>query len=132
LRFVVDASTAVEYLLRTPLGTQAAGMLDEALLFAPELLDAEVLSVLRRCVGSKLLATSRALEALDDLAEWDIERLPHRSLLTRAWALRHNVTAYDALYVASAEARDAIVLTAGGPLARAPTLPVAIQNIRST
>ena len=122
MRFVVDASAAVEYLLRTPLGRQMSSMLDEAVLFAPELLDAEVLSVLRRCVGARLVTAERALEVLDDLADWDVERLPHRGLLTHAWALRHNLTAYDALYVASATVREAVVLTADGPLSRAPGL----------
>jgi predicted nucleic acid-binding protein len=49
-RYVIDASVAVEYLLRTPLGLAAAGILDNASLVAPELMDAEVLSVLRRAV----------------------------------------------------------------------------------
>ena len=49
-RYVVDASIAVEYLLRTPLGLTVADVLDDASLVAPELIDAEVLSVLRRAV----------------------------------------------------------------------------------
>ena len=48
--YVVDASVAVEYLLRTPVGLAAANLIDDALLVAPELMDAEVLSVLRRAV----------------------------------------------------------------------------------
>ena len=130
MRFVVDASVAVEYLLRTSLGRRAAEMLDGSALFAPELLDAEVLAVLRRLVLSRRLIAARAAEALEDLIAWDVTRLSHRELVARAWVHRHNVSAYDALYVSAAEARDAVVLTADGPLARAPGLPVVVQTLR--
>ena len=73
--YVVDASVAVEYLLRTPLGLMVADVIDDALLVAPELMDAEVLSVLRRAVLNGHLAAARALMALDDLAAWPLGRL---------------------------------------------------------
>ena len=78
-RYVVDASVAVEYLLRTPVGETVADLLDNAVLLAPELLDAEVLSVLRRLVLHGQLAETRALLAVDDLVHWPVERIspPH-------------------------------------------------------
>lgn len=129
---VVDASIAVEYLLRTALGRQVAGTIEEADLVAPELLDAEVLAVLRREVLRGTLREKRAAEALADLQAWDVERVDHRDLLREAWKLRRNVTAYDALYVAVARRDGATILTADGPLSRAPGLGVVIQNVRES
>jgi predicted nucleic acid-binding protein len=68
--------------------------------------------------------------ALDDLAAWPIDRIPHAALLREAWQHRHNVTAYDAFYVAAARLYDAPLLTADGPLSRAPALGIVVQNIR--
>lgn len=128
---VVDASAAVEYLLQTHLGLRVAGVVDEADLVAPELLDAEVLSVLRREVLGRRLAEGRAAEAVSDLRAWRLERLAHRPLLAEAWSLRGHVSAYDALYVAAARVRGAGLVTADGPLARAPALGVAIHDVRA-
>ncbi len=128
--FALDASAAVEYLLQTALGQRVAGAIGAARLVAPELLDVEVLSVLRREVLAGRLGEARASEAVDDLREWSIERVAHRRLLADAWALRGHVSAYDAFYVAAARARGATLLTADGPLSRAPGLGVAVQNVR--
>jgi predicted nucleic acid-binding protein len=130
LILVIDASAAVEYLLQTALGQSVGGLVEEAELIAPELLDAEVLAVLRREVGSGRLRQNRAAEAVDDLRDWGVERLAHRPLLRQAWSLRGHVTAYDALYVAAAKARNAALVTADGPLARAPALGVVVHNAR--
>jgi predicted nucleic acid-binding protein len=127
---VVDASAAVEYLLLTDLGLCVGDVLGDAALAAPELLDAEVLAVLRREVIARRLGERRAAEAVDDLRDWGVERLSHRALLRDAWSLRGHVTAYDALYVAAARARHAALVTADGPLARAPALGVAVHDVR--
>jgi predicted nucleic acid-binding protein len=128
---VVDASVAVEYLLRTGVGIRAASLLERSELAAPELLDAEVLAVLRRKVLAGDLAERRASEAITDLASWPVERLRHAPLIEAAWALRGHVTAYDALYVAAARARGAALVTADGPLARAPKLGVVVHDLRA-
>lgn len=83
-RFVVDASVAVEYLLRTPLGSMVADMIESASLVAPELMDAEVLSVLRRGVLSGRIEEARAQMVVDDLAYWPVDRISHRSLVPLA------------------------------------------------
>ena len=101
-------------------------------LLAPELLDAEVLAVLRREVLSGRLAEARAREAVNDLRDWGVERLPHRLLLHAAWELRGHVTAYDALYVAAARQRGATLITADGPLSRSPALGIVVHNVRSS
>jgi predicted nucleic acid-binding protein len=129
-RYVIDASAAAEYLLRTSLGLEIAGVIEDAILLAPELLDVEVLSVLRRAVWRRKLDERRAVLALADLADWQIDRISHAELIQPAWRHRHNVSAYDAMYVVVARTYDVPLLTADGPLARAPELGIVVQNIR--
>lgn len=128
--FVIDASAAVEYLLRTPLGTAVSEIVANADLAAPELMDAEVVAVLRRAVLRGNLSNERALAAIDDLVTWQVERISHRGLARTAWRHRHNLTAYDAFYVAAARDRNASLVTADGPLSRAPGLEISIHNVR--
>jgi predicted nucleic acid-binding protein len=129
-RFVIDASAATEYLLRTPLGLKVATAVAEASLIAPELIDVEVLSVLRRAVWRRELTEQRAILAVEDLVDWSIDRIPHKPLVWLAWQHRSNVSAYDAFYVAAARMANAPLLTADGPLSRAPKLGISIENVR--
>ena len=129
-RYVIDASVAVEYLLKTPVGLTMAAVIQQASLIAPELLDAEVLSALRSGVLRGRLEEARALMALDDLADWPLDRIPNRTLARLAWRHLHNVSAYDAFYVAAAHAHNAPLLTADGKLSRAPGLGIAVQHVR--
>ena len=69
IKYVIDASAAVEYLLQTTLGLKVAEVIADVFLIAPALLDVEVLSVLRRAVLHKKLAEQRAAEALADLID---------------------------------------------------------------
>lgn len=80
-------------------------------LAAPHLIDPEVASVLRRSALSGSMTGQRAAQALQDLADLDIERVEHITLLPRIWELRDNYTAYDACYVAIAEVFRAPLLT---------------------
>lgn len=127
---VVDASVAVEYLLRTKLGRHVADRLEREDLLAPELMDAEVLAVLRRAWLAGRLPSARAQSALADLVAWELRRIPHRVVVREAWAFRQNVSGYDALYLATGRLFGAPVLTADGPLARAPRLGVVVENVR--
>ena len=86
------------------------------------LVDVEVLSALRRLVASGEAPAERAGEAISDLHDLPIERYPHDILVPRIWELRENFSAYDASYVALAEAvaDDPVpLLTADGRLGRA-------------
>ena len=130
IRFVIEASAAAEYLLRTSLGQKLEGLIEKAVLFAPELLDVEVFSVLRRALLQKRIEEHRARLALEDLGDWPIDRIPHAALLQEAWKHRPNVSAFDSFYVAAAKLYDASLLTADGPLSRAPGLGIVVQNIR--
>jgi predicted nucleic acid-binding protein len=118
----VDASVAVEYLLRTPLGLTAADIIESASLVAPQLIDAEALSALRRAVLSGRLDEARAEMAVDDLTHWPVDRISHQSLGRLAWSYYQNVSACDAFYVAAARAHGLSLLTADGRLARASGL----------
>lgn len=129
--YVIDASVAFEYLLRTRLGRTVASTIDGASLVAPELMDAEVLSVLRKSVLQGRLSEDRARMVVKDLIQWPLARIPHRQLALRAWHYYPNVTAYDALYVAGARIYGLPLLTADSRLARgASGLGIAIHDVR--
>jgi predicted nucleic acid-binding protein len=119
---VLDASVVIEVLLNTPAGIQIAERFfdpDETI-HAPHLLDVEVAQVLRRYARTGELDTARGLQALQDLIDFPLIRYPHDLFLLRIWELRHNVTAYDASYIALAEALGALLLTRDAALASAP------------
>jgi len=110
---VADASVVLEVLLRT----RVAPQIEERIfspgetLHAPHIIDLEVAQVLHRYCVSGAMKTERGLEALVDLADLPITRYPHDIFLPRIWELRHNMTAYDAVYVALAETLSASLLT---------------------
>ncbi len=118
---VIDASVVVELLLQTP----AAARLEqrvlrpEETLHAPHVLDLEIAQVLRRYAARAELPPARGMQAIELLLRFPIARYPHEALLERIWRLRDNLTAYDAAYVALAEALDAPLVTRDSRLARA-------------
>lgn len=117
---VVDASVLAVALADDGLdGDHARARLRGEHLTAPELLDLEVASVLRRQLREGAIDARRAALALADLTALPVQRAPHRPLLTRCWELRDNLTIYDAAYVALAEALRASLLTGDRRLARA-------------
>jgi predicted nucleic acid-binding protein len=128
---VVDASALLELLLQTPLGTRVEARLfrDGDDIHAPHLVDVEVTQGLRRLARTGEVTAERAGEAIADLADFDLHRHPHLDLLARAWKLRENITAYDAMYIALAEALGAIVVTCDAPLAGAPGHRASIETI---
>ena len=118
---VLDASAVIEVLLQTEAGIALTGRLlaPDTSLHTPYLLDVEVAQVLRRFTLRGELEPNRARQALEDLADLPVERYPHEILLPRIWALRENLTAYDAAYVALAEVLGATLLTCDGRISRA-------------
>ncbi len=118
---VVDASVLLELLLRTPYAETAEKQLfaPRETLHAPHLLDLEITQVLRRYAMTSAVPPERGALALADLADFPLRRYPHDFLLPRVWDLRASLTAYDAAYVALAEALDARLLTRDGRIARA-------------
>jgi predicted nucleic acid-binding protein len=128
---VLDASAAVELVLRTPLAEHIAALVLDATeqLHAPHLIDIEVAQVLRRLAQSTELTPARAALALADFGDLAIERHAHGVLLRRVWSLRTVMSAYDASYVALAEALAARLVTCDGRLARAPGHTAEIELI---
>jgi predicted nucleic acid-binding protein len=119
---VLDASAAVEILLQTQVGASLTGrvLAPESSLHAPHLVDIEVAQVLRRFTLHGDIQPEQGRQALQDLADFPMDRHSHEMLLPRIWALRENLTAYDATYVALAELLGATLLTRDGRIARAP------------
>jgi len=118
---VLDASAAVDWLLQTSAGQNIDKRIysrNEAL-HAPQLLDLEVLQVLRRLVLQGVVSVRRADEAVRDLLDLRITRYPHFVLLPRIWQLRHNCSAYDAVYIVLAEQLGATLITRDARLASA-------------
>jgi predicted nucleic acid-binding protein len=119
---VVDASAMLEALLRTPAASAVERRLFQRseTLHAPHLIDVEVAQVVRRYAANREISGERGRMALADLADLPLRRYPHDFLLPRVWDLRNNLTAYDAVYVALAEALEAPLLTRDKRLAVAP------------
>lgn len=118
---VVDASALLETLLRTPAAEAVDARLFAAgeTLHAPHLIDVEVAQVIRRYAAAGEIDAARGRAALVDLHDLSLRRYPHTVFLPRIWELRNNFTAYDAAYVALAEALDAPLLTRDRRLAGA-------------
>jgi predicted nucleic acid-binding protein len=128
---VVDASVLAPALADDASdGDAARARLRGEALVAPELIDLEVASVLRRQLLAGDLDARRAELALTDLVDLPVRRVPHRRLLTRCWALRQNLTVYHAAYVALAELLDLVLLTADARLSKAPGLRCEVEVLR--
>jgi predicted nucleic acid-binding protein len=118
---VVDASVVATALADdTDVGRRVRTRLAGEALYAPELIDLEVASAVRRLLAAQKLIPERATAAITDLRAMEMRRVPHRPLLARCWDLRDNATICDAAYIALAEALRAPLLTADQRLANAP------------
>lgn len=117
---VVDTSAVLEALAAVD---PAPGLVERLArngdLHAPHLIDVEVLHALRRITIARAISEDRAADTRADYAELALTRYPHRPLSDRVWELRHNLTAYDATFVALAEALDAPLVTCDARLASA-------------
>jgi predicted nucleic acid-binding protein len=127
---VVDASSLCEVLI----GTQGAEAIRDRLAAdrdhaAPHIVDVEVFGVIRREHLRGRLDRTEANQAVEDLEAWPGERFGHRPLLARAWELRDTVRGWDAMYVALAEALDAILVTTDRRLAAAPGPTCSIELV---
>ena len=128
---VVDASVLAPALADNgPDGDLARKRLRGETLAAPELIDLETISVVRRQCAAGELDGRRAALALKDLADLPLRRAAHLPLLARCWELRENLTVYDAAYVALAELLDVALLTADAGLAGAPGLRCRLELLR--
>lgn len=118
---VVDTSAVLAALVsRPPEPTLLQRLADDGDLHAPHLIDIEILNALRGLVRSGQLSQDRAQDVRTDVEELAITRYGHQPLADRVWALRHNLTAYDAAFVALAEALEVPLVTCDARLANAP------------
>src|SRR5580704_2041022 len=125
---VLDASVVVELLTNGPLADSLRRDLAESSesFIVPHLLDVEVASALRRLVAGQRFDSHRSQKFLAGLAALPAERYSHIPLLGRMWEVRHNFTAYDAAYIALAEATDSVLYTCDEKLCKGHRARVAL------
>ncbi len=115
---VLDASVVVELLTNGPLadslGRDLAGRAGSFIV--PHLLDVEVVSALRGLIAGRRIDSHRSQQVLAGLAALPAKRYAHTPLVGRIWELRHNFTAYDAVYIALAEATNSVLYTCDAKL----------------
>lgn len=130
---VLDASVLVEYLTDGEHGEASRRQIraKPGWLWAPHLVDAEVGHALRAEVRAGEISARKARQVLTDMMELRLQRVSHHLLADRAWELRENVSFYDGLYVALAEALEAPLLTLDSRLARAPGVKAEIELVQA-
>jgi len=117
---VVDTSAVLEVLAaREPVAGLVERLARDGDLHAPHLIDVEFLHALRRLVMNRSISDDRASDARGDFADLALTRYPHHRLSDRIWELRHNLTAYDAVFVALAEALRVPLVTCDARVASA-------------
>jgi len=122
MSIVVDASVVIAALVDSGrAGRWSEELLVRDTLVAPELLLVECTNVLRRLELRSILTPSEAHAAQEDLLLLNVQLLPFYPLADRVWELRHNLSSYDATYVATAEAIDAPLATLDLKMASQPT-----------
>lgn len=118
---VVDTSAVLEAITaRDPASGLVERLAEDGDLHGPHLLDTELLHALRRMSLRNQISDERAEDALSDFAELALVRYRHQPFNDRVWELRHNITAYDATFIALAEALSAPLITCDARLAAAP------------
>jgi predicted nucleic acid-binding protein len=119
---VADASAIIEALLNTAAGAAVRKHLSAPgqTIHVPHLTDVEVVQVLRRYARTEAMGAARTRQALEDYSDLRLTRYSHAPLLTRMWQLRQNASAYDAAYLALAEALGAPLVTCDRALGSVP------------
>jgi predicted nucleic acid-binding protein len=126
---VIDASALVDLMVqseRAPAVAQAVGSTD---MVAPDVVNPEVLAILRRLERTGELGAREAVQAVDDLMDAPVRRFSTLPLLAEAWTLRANVSAADACYVVLARILRCPLVTADRKLSRAPGLGVPLVMV---
>jgi predicted nucleic acid-binding protein len=131
---VVDATALIDYLLNRP---EVRDRVDleitasrDRLIHVPEVAEPEILNALRGLMLGGKITERRALEAVNDLAFAPLIGYPHAPLRERIWELRHELTAYDAAYLALAEGLDSTLITADAGLAARARHSIGAERVR--
>jgi predicted nucleic acid-binding protein len=128
-RLVCDASAVVTVLLDSgAAGSWLAQRMASAQLCAPAVLPFECANVIRRHELGGLISADQAAQAHLDLLDLPVELWPYEAVAERVWDLRDNLTAYDAAYVALAEAVGATLVTLDRRIGRAPRLQCDVET----
>ena len=127
MNLVIDASACIDLVLNTTASVAILDRCSGATLHAPELVDLEILNVLRRLEARRSLASTDAEQAYARLARLPVKRHGHRPLLPGVWELRGNVSSYDAAYATLARLLDVPLVTRDRRLANAPGLGCAVE-----
>jgi predicted nucleic acid-binding protein len=126
---VIDASALFELVVTSELAPAVAQAVGATDMVAPDVVNPEVLSILRRVERRGALTAQRAVQAVDDLMDAPVRRFSTLPLLAEAWSLRANLTAADACYVVLARILHCPLVTADRKLARAPGLGVPLVMV---
>jgi predicted nucleic acid-binding protein len=130
---VVDTSALLEALAgRSPDPSLIERLATDGDLHAPHLIDVEILHALRRLQSNDEITQERADDTRTDFADLVLARYPHHPLSDRIWELRHNISAYDATFVALAEALGAPLITCDARLAGTPNHDAEIEVYSSS
>lgn len=131
-RIVCDASVVIAALLDSGIdGRWAVEKLHGSELFAPTLLPFECANIIRRTELRSAITSDQAVQAHADLLDLPVSLWPYEPLADRVWQLRGNLTAYDAAYVALAEAITAPLVTLDQRIGRAPNLLCSVETRNS-
>jgi predicted nucleic acid-binding protein len=129
---VVDTSAVLAALTASdPLPGLLERLTDDGDLHAPHFIDTELLHALRRMTIGGRLTEDRAADARTDFADLVLTRYPHQPLSDRIWQLRHDLTAYDATFVALAETLDTTLITCDARLTTAPNHNAKVELLRT-
>jgi predicted nucleic acid-binding protein len=132
LSIVVDSSVLVAALIDSgPQGAWAERVLAPGSLYTPQLALVEATNIFRRLERTKLITTPEANAAQEDLMQLDMELFSFEPFAERIWELRHNMTSYDAWYVALAEALKLPLATLDEPLSRSKKVACEFLTPRS-
>lgn len=126
---VIDASALAEVVLRTERAPAVEALFEGEDLLAPDLVNAEVLSVVRGLLRRGEIDDVTAGRAVGNLARAPVRRMTTTGLVTHMWILQSHVTPYDASYVALAARLGTPLLTLDSRLARAPGLGVELRTV---
>jgi predicted nucleic acid-binding protein len=128
-RVVCDSSALVALLLDAGSdGRWATDELSDADLAAPSVVGYETANIIRRHERAARISSDQAAQAHNDLLDLPIEHWPYELLAPRAWELRHNLSSYDAGYVALAELTSATLVTLDRRIADAPGLHCPVRT----
>lgn len=122
----MDASALIEVLLRTPKEPAVINAIGDTEMVAPDLINVEVLSAIRRLERTGVIDESRANEVVSDLLDTPLRRISTFPLLEQIWQSRRNITPYDAAYMALAGSLNCPLVSSDGRLGRTAALHVSM------